>query len=253
MSEQNSYGLEEVHKQLLKTLNAFDKICRKYGIHYSLHGGTLLGAERNHKLIPWDDDIDVSMTRAEYEKFRKVMRGAKGRFYLDQYTMWFPRFVMKLEQPVYIDILIWDYISENKIAQFFKINLLRAVQGMMKTDIDYSRFGIGGKFLLFTTNSAGKLLSVRNKKKLYTYLETKCFLGTKKYIHRSNDAFKSVAYIMDKDYMKDYTDIMLEGRAYMVTTRYIEFLKMSYGDDYMTPPPENERKPMHTRFRNALS
>lgn len=56
-----SYGLEEVHSLLITALEKFDQVCRENGIYYSLHGGALLGAERNHKLIPWDDDIDVSM------------------------------------------------------------------------------------------------------------------------------------------------------------------------------------------------
>lgn len=252
MLKENSYGLEEIHKKLLVVLDEFDRLCRANGIHYSLHGGTLLGAERNHKLIPWDDDIDVSMTREEFEKIRRIMRRSKGNFYLYQKKMWVPRFVMKSDKPVWIDIFIWDYISENKIAQFCKINFLRAVQGMMKSDVNYSQFGIGQRILLFITSTVGKLLSDKNKQKLYAFIETKCFLGKKQYIHRSNDAFKWVALVMSKDTMLEYTDIILEGRSYMVTTRYIDILKTSYGEDYMTPPPESERIVSHEDIRNAL-
>lgn len=113
-SEENiDYGIAKIQALLVETLDELDSICRDNNIHYSLHGGTLLGAERNHKLIPWDDDIDVSMTRMEYEKFKNSVSNMRGKYHLDEETMWFPRFVMKCDNELaYIDILIWDYISE---------------------------------------------------------------------------------------------------------------------------------------------
>lgn len=254
MAEEKSYGLEEIHKKLLSVLDEFDEICERNGIHYSLHGGTLLGAERNGKLIPWDDDIDVSMTRPEFEKFVRAMKNYNGSFYLDRTTMWFPRFVNKGDTEVaYIDILLWDYISERKIVQFIKINLLRALQGMMKEDIEYTRYSLIGKILLFTTSSVGKLMSKKTKLTLYQFIGTRNFLGKKKLIHRYNDSYKGIAYIMDKNYMVGYQKLDLEGRKYMVNKRYKEFLRINYGPDYLTPPPEKDRIPSHINFRRALN
>ena len=253
MTEEKSYGLEEIHKKLLSVLDEFDEICEKNGIHYSLHGGTLLGAERNGKLIPWDDDIDVSMTRPEYEKFVRVMRDHKGSFYLDKTLLWVPRFANKNDaKGIYIDIFVWDYISEKKILQFIKINLLRALQGMMKEDIEYERYGVVGKFLLFTTSLVGKLMSKKTKLTLYEFIGTRNFLGKKQFIHRYNDSYKGVAYIMDKDYMNEYQKLELEGKKYMVNKRYREFLRINYGPDYLTPPPDKDRVPGHMIFRKKL-
>ncbi|GBD74299.1 hypothetical protein TEHN7126_0218 [Tetragenococcus halophilus subsp. halophilus] len=61
-------SLAEQKKIMLEILDYIDKICVKYGIFYSLSGGTLLGAVRHKGFIPWDDDIDVMLTRDNYEK-----------------------------------------------------------------------------------------------------------------------------------------------------------------------------------------
>lgn len=246
------YGVAEIQELLLKTLDEFDSICSKNNIHYSLHGGTLLGAERDHHLIPWDDDVDVSMTREEYEKFRGAVIDISGKYHLDEETMWFPRFVMKCENDLaYIDILIWDYISERPLEQKLKITLLRAMQGLMKTHIEYARFGLVNKFLLWSTHMAGRLFSNKKKHEMFRKEQLR-HQGNKQFIHRSNDAFLGVSHIFDADYMSTYSTIELEGKKYQVTSRYHEFLERNYGPNYLTPPPLSERKPEHAKFRNDL-
>jgi lipopolysaccharide cholinephosphotransferase len=54
---------------MLRLLKIFDYLCTRHDIKYFLTGGTLLGAIRHHGFIPWDDDLDVGMTRENYEKF----------------------------------------------------------------------------------------------------------------------------------------------------------------------------------------
>lgn len=56
---------------ILRMLKIFDYLCEKHGIKYFLVGGTLLGAIRHQGFIPWDDDLDLGMTRDDYEKFVK--------------------------------------------------------------------------------------------------------------------------------------------------------------------------------------
>ena len=252
----NDYGLAEIHAQLLETLDAFDAICKKHGVYYSLHGGTLLGAVRNGKLIPWDDDIDITITRDYFNKFKRVMSDPANvpeGFYIDQETMWFPRFVMeKQNEPVYIDLLVWDYVSSSRVAQIIKVTMLRALQGALKEQINYERQNIVGKTLLFVTSTAGKLFPRKTKLKMYEHICTKWFQGDKKCIHRANDSYRGVSFMLDSDYMNDYMTIELEGRSYYVNKRHKEFLVMEYGENYLTPPPESERRPGHEQFRDAI-
>ena len=55
------------HKELLMSmLREIDRICRMHDIPYMLFAGSALGAVRHQGFIPWDDDLDVLMLRADY-------------------------------------------------------------------------------------------------------------------------------------------------------------------------------------------
>ena len=67
-----SYRLRELQMIELDILMQIDEICKKHGLRYYLAEGTLLGAVRHNGFIPWDDDMDISMPRDDYEKFLEI-------------------------------------------------------------------------------------------------------------------------------------------------------------------------------------
>lgn len=66
---------EEVRKMELDIFSHIVTICEKYELRYIIDYGTLLGAVRHGGFIPWDDDIDISMPRPDYETFQRVFSG----------------------------------------------------------------------------------------------------------------------------------------------------------------------------------
>ena len=61
--------LDQIHRAGYRLLSEVDRICRRYRIRYYLTWGTLLGAVRHHDFVAWDDDVDVTMTRREFQRF----------------------------------------------------------------------------------------------------------------------------------------------------------------------------------------
>ncbi len=70
--EQGETRLRQCQLVMLRMLKILDYLCAKHGISYFLSGGSLLGAIRHKGFIPWDDDLDIGMTRDNYEKFIKL-------------------------------------------------------------------------------------------------------------------------------------------------------------------------------------
>lgn len=54
---------------MIKMLAEVDRICKKHNIQYFADWGTLLGTVRHHGFVPWDDDVDITMKRPDFNKF----------------------------------------------------------------------------------------------------------------------------------------------------------------------------------------
>lgn len=58
----------------LDLLQVFKNLCEKYNLRYYMWSGTLLGSVRHQGFIPWDDDVDVAMPRADYDRFQELAK-----------------------------------------------------------------------------------------------------------------------------------------------------------------------------------
>ena len=67
-------SLQEVKNIEFKILKMFHEFCKENNITYYLSHGTLLGAIRYKKFIPWDDDIDLHMKGSDYLKLTKLLK-----------------------------------------------------------------------------------------------------------------------------------------------------------------------------------
>ena len=117
----------ELHQQLLEMLKYINALCEKEKISYILHGGSMLGAIRHHGFIPWDDDIDILMTRVDYEKLIEAIRNDCASPYKIIKFLDRPSSFKYLNEAMLINenyIFADRYPLENGIIQNLSIDLL---------------------------------------------------------------------------------------------------------------------------------
>lgn len=104
-------------------LNILDKICKDNNIEYWLDFGTLIGAVRHKGCIPWDDDIDVSMMRNNYNKIYDLVNNNTydPNVYAEFYRHNVPHMtgkwiIMKILHKkfadLFVDIFPYDYLGK---------------------------------------------------------------------------------------------------------------------------------------------
>lgn len=269
LTESDMTKLRSIH---LKLIQDIDRVCEKYSIKWFLTAGSMLGAVRHKGFIPWDDDVDINMTRDNFNKFKEIfayelsdkynllLPGEKGNL------MVFPRIEVKgtLVQEInsdndtklglMIDIFILDNANDNSILRFIH--------------------GVGCTFLLFVTSTYRTKLYKDNllkygkdNKKLCRAVKLRAFLGIffsfismEKWLKITDNFFAKVKnnnteFLVVASGGKHYFgEIFL--RSHMIETMKVEFenivvniprdydyyLTLRYGKDYMIPPPEKSRE-----------
>ncbi|MBR4530395.1 MAG: LicD family protein [Lachnospiraceae bacterium] len=57
----------------LKMIATIDEILTGHGIRWYVDYGTLLGAARHRGFVPWDDDLDISLFREDYDRAMTIL------------------------------------------------------------------------------------------------------------------------------------------------------------------------------------
>ena len=157
-------NLRLIQEANLALLKDFDTICNEHNIKYWIDFGTLLGAMRHKGFIPWDDDLDVSMPREDYERFISKFKNGfpnhpdlKLVFCSNRRNSCILKLKHKNIIPIGIDIFTYDYyhskLEENekkdlslKIEKYSKPKIIRK-HNSFETIVEKSK-KITHKFIL---------------------------------------------------------------------------------------------------------
>lgn len=254
---------EKEQKQvMLEILRFLNSVCRKNNIKYSLIAGSLIGAVRHHGYIPWDDDIDVILTKKNYYKLKKILDKENGRYQtlkygeggecfsfiklVDTYTQAREGTLEKMHTKygIFIDIFCYYPTSDNydeRKQQFNKIRIL--VSLFARRRIDLKNRTVLQNIERVGKNVVSKLMGYKGIKRSMEKTVNK--YKDSKYVVSNWPAYSFEKEIQLRKNVEDYIDADFEGLKVMIFKNYDEILRTTFGD-YMKLPPKSERVSKHS-------
>lgn len=247
----------------LEMLRYFDRVCRENGVKYSLTGGTLLGAVRHGGVIPWDDDVDVFLTRPEFEKLSAVFpEGGRFEFITYQkdpnFNYVFGRLIDNWTlieyspntagagKGLFLDVCIVDGLPDdakerNRHMRYMRL-LVRFRRAVIQNPNRKSYKSKGPVFVM-----AKKLLRKCTdihfwNKRINKAMQKYPFDGGK-YVGNFTSQYGNKELLHASVFSK-YYDVKFEDMTCMICAGYHEYLTNIY-KDYMQLPPVNKRKSHH--------
>ena len=246
---------EEIKEIELGVMDYIHNLCEKENINYSLAYGTLLGAVRHKGYIPWDDDVDISLKRDEYDKlYQAVLRDNDpiykvaswendARYPYPFYRVYDARTVYEnnyiendIDLGICVDVFPFDYYADvNK--EMVKLDTYRRLSV-------YTLYGIHSKNAGLKNIIRYLLVLVFRLTRVKTWNKKMNLLSM-----QANDN-DSIDYLMEnkrtstkfeKTLLDKVMDSPFEDRTYKIPEASHQILSAIYGDDFMEIPPVEKR------------
>lgn len=250
--------LKDLQKSQIEILKEIDSVCKKNNLQYSLYAGTLLGAVRHKGFIPWDDDLDICMSRENYNKFLEIWKDEDHPGFLIQNKENAPGFSQSFtkirkdhttfwqkDEPndqyhlgIFVDIFPIDRIPNSFWER--KIFQLQCILYQVYTREYAPIYGTGieklvTKLLLFLIPKTKRPNIRRNLLNKITRWNANKSLNT-----IAIETVKTIKTPLPIHLQDEYIYMDFEGQKFMCFKMWDEYLSMKY-QDYMQLPPEEER------------
>ena len=261
------HTLRELQLCELQLVKAVLSIWERHQLTVFMRGGTFLGAVRHKGFIPWDDDVDLGMSREDYETFLRVAPQELPQGYIlrhfakDPDMPYYPAQVVDPSfeildtsaqiaktRSAWIDLFPLDGMPKGKMGCFFHKYRLLYLRMMLK----FSQFS-----QVVAVNLAHRPLHERILIAVGKHLHLESRLDTNKRMHLIDRCLRKYPYetasqvvnfmgaykfreMFPKKIYDSLSEYPFEDLQLLAPSDYDTVLRQMYGD-YMTPPPQNEQ------------
>ena len=253
--------IQEIEKEALSVLL---ELCRRLRLPCFLMDGAAIGAVRHHGFIPWDDDLDVWMLRADYRRFleeapkllppgytlQTPYNDAKSPYFYTKLRvdgtvfMEYANRKLNTHHGVYIDICPFDAVPDDPAADLRQYRrcrkLIRLFVLRQSPELSAPPDSLKRKLAAALRALLHGAMRLTPRQLLAEAIEreTTRYEGTNT---------KAVAFLHHPDHHVDYmlrcellplTEGLFEGLTVPLPADTDAYLRRHYGDYQKLPPPE---------------
>lgn len=268
---------EKLMQTLLDIMQDIHIVCINNNIKYGLVGGSALGAVRHKGFIPWDDDLDIAMSRNEFNHFKDIFENELG----DKYILECPNYkkvdskttfakihkrgtdlweVQDVALPptmsrcIYIDLFIVENISDNKlirkldalISDFWKGACFSVIMWKYPSKIGKSYFGTTPKTKKYyiLRRCLGAICSIIPHRILVNLYDDFVSRHTKEtdFVTVPTGRKYYLGEMISRRIWEPQILMKFEDKEFYVPADVIEYVRNLYGNDFMQLPPEDKRE-----------
>lgn len=249
---------QELRRVQLSILDEFTTWCSTHDLRWMLAYGTLLGAARHQGYIPWDDDIDLMMPRADYERLRASERVGRfrvgssvhdGRWFFPIIKIWDESTAVRGDAPdsidigVNIDVFPIDEVADGLLSrlQSVSIGMLNSVTALQAVVPQANRTRRKQLLLKLIQPLARMLPRHRLLHLLDLVAKGQTSGGT-----QAGVLVGPYQWTIPRDGLTSRTTVSFEGRDLPAPDDVTQVLTTVYGPDHMELPPVASRQTHHT-------
>ena len=237
-AEGTSGLIQQMNHKILKRMK---QVCDENGIPFYLVFGTQMGAVRNRGFIPWDDDVDVAMMRADAERLIRLLQTDPEIRADHCYSVMFEKFIkvkFRDSEKFFVDVFFMDEFQadEFNVEERYR-EILRAhweYVGEMKRYFAET----GARISDYTIPKPDAALDARMEAKYAELASGLEYYGKGNYISFSIDDSclkTNTWYVYPKDELLKPVPVMFDGVEYNTFSNYDQFLRNIYGDYWKLP------------------
>lgn len=266
--EYDESTLKRLQAVELEILSDFDRLCRKHEIDYFIAGGTAIGAVRHQGFIPWDDDIDVGLTRENYDKFLTIAEREYSHKYAivnaettPGYPLMTTRWVLKgsrfkeecfkdldIELGIFLDLYCFDHVPDKEAKmkrqgrQAWLLSKFMILRSIKKPVLYFG--GIKAKFVYSACAVIHYMMVLFQISPEFLYRKAKKVTTRYQHVPCSRIAYmfsvKPCNCVYDKSWILPTKTMEFSGLQVKAPAKVEDCLAKRYGD-YMTLPPAEKR------------